>query len=203
MPDAKKNRGADRRKADPTEEAERQRRHRESRGEKMVPLSDLANELPGDDDLTKYTEYLIEESDRGAAVMATALVEKALEDAIRARLADPGDGMQDTWFKGINAPFRTFASKISLGRALGIYGEETEARLTIIKKIRNAFAHRMIPLDFSHPTLVAACLELSPYPEKNQFGARVLFGTSCLLTAHLLGGDAMEKNRREIEVTFP
>jgi len=195
---------AKRRKADPAEEDARQRRHRESRGVKKVPLSDLATELPTDEDLRNYIAYIMKESDRGAAVMAASLVEKALEDAIRSRFAAPEGDVADSWFEGINAPFRTFAAKISLGRALAIYGEHMERRLSLIKNIRNAFAHRMIPLDFTHPTLVEACLELTPQPERDKDRhMRSVFGAACIALAHTLGTYGQERGDAELEVTFP
>lgn len=178
--------------------------HEAKRGMKKVALQDLASELPTGADLGNYTKYVQTESDRGAAVMAAALVEKALEDVIRAHLAEPEDGSADTWFQGINAPFRTFSAKIALGRALAIYGEHMEARLIIIKNVRNAFAHRMIPLDFSHPTLVEECLKLSPNPEEHKdWSRRVIFSTSCLAVAEVLGKYAIKKGGGELEVHFP
>lgn len=204
MPDEEVGRGADRRKVDPVEEAERQRRHHESRGKKRVALSDLAGELPSDEDLTNYQNYIIAESDRGAAVMAASLVEKALEDAVRSRFAKPEGDVADNWFEGINAPFRTFAAKISLGRALAIYGEHMEARLSLIKNIRNAFAHRMIPLDFSHPTLVEACLKLSHAPDRDKDRhMRAVFASACIALASVLGQYSLERGDKELEVTFP
>lgn len=165
--------------------------HENARGERMaISLDDLANELPSDGDLVSYIDYLIGENDRGAAVMATALVERALEDAIRAHLVDPGDGTPNTWFKGPNAPFQTFSAKIALGRALGIYGPETEGKLTGIRKIRNVFAHRMVPIQFSHPVIQNACLKLSSSRKPDGSDAKIMFGALCLALAKSLGGHA-------------
>jgi hypothetical protein len=136
--------------------------------------------------------------------MAAALVERALEDVIRTYLAAPEDGSADTWFQGINAPFRTFSAKIALGRALGIYGQHMEHRLGIIKNVRNAFAHRMIPLDFTHPTLIEECLPLSPRPEEHKdWSRRLIFGASCMSIARVLGVHAAERGGSTLDVHFP
>jgi hypothetical protein len=178
--------------------------HEAKRGVKKTALQELSGELPTDGDLENYTQYIKDESDRGSAVMAAALVERALEDAIRSHLAAPEDGSQDTWFQGINAPFRTFAAKIALGRALAIYGEHMERRLNVIKNVRNAFAHRMIPLDFSHPTLVEECLSLSPDPEgQKSIHRKVIFAASCMALARVLGDHAAKQGGTELNLSFP
>lgn len=180
---AKRNTGTG--KPDPTKDRSA---HEAARGRKKVSLQDLANELPSQDELNKYIGYVLDESDRGAAIMAAALTERALEDKIRSRLVDPGDGTADSWFVGINAPFRTFSAKISLGRALGIYDQEWEDRLITIKNVRNAFAHRMIPLDFKHPTIVEECKHLPPDHRKGKEpDTRRTFSLACLALAGALG----------------
>jgi hypothetical protein len=137
--------------------------------------------------------------------MAAALVERALEDAIRSRLADPGDGIADSWFDGINAPFKSFAAKIVLGRALGIYGPGLETRLNHIKNVRNAFAHRSIPLDFTHPTLVDVTDKLSFVPARLQpeMPHKIVFGAVCVALAHSLGTYSQEKGHELMPVRFP
>jgi hypothetical protein len=77
--------------------------------------------------------------------MMAALVELALKDAIRVRIADPGDNISHQWFDGDNAAFGSFAAKIQLGRALGIYGPVMHGQLTVIKNVRNQFAHCAVP----------------------------------------------------------
>jgi len=199
----RKRRGQQRGTGSPNPEKDRDV-HERKRGVKKMTIQDLAEELPTGDDLESYSKFVVAESDRGAAIMAAALVEKALEEVIRSYLGDPGGGVQDTWFKGALAPFRTFSAKIALGRGLAIYGEHMEARLTIIRNVRNAFAHRMIPLDFTHPTLVEECIKLAPDPEKHRDTSRKwIFASSCMSVAHVLGVHATERGGKELEVQFP
>ncbi|MCF2513665.1 hypothetical protein LVY65_01100 [Sphingomonas sp. G124] len=153
-----------------------------------MTFEDLARMVPSAEILDQYFQHIDHESDRGAAVMVAALVERALENHLRSKLHDPGDGTQDKWFCGINAPFRTFSAKISLGRALEILDADVEAMLVRIKNIRNLFAHGMIPLDFTNPTIAAECSHLVPKPVVGLgIPMRMAFATSCITIARLLG----------------
>ncbi len=170
--------------------------HEAARGVKqtMASLSDLR---PTSSQLKSYVALLIRESDRGAAVMAGALVENALEDAAKMVLVDPGKTALTKWFQGPNAPFASFSAKITLGRALGIYDEEFEQRLILIKNIRNAFAHASIPLTFSHPLLKAECSKFSPKDSKSRNSdPKAIFGITCLSVSDMLNAFT----RRHLEI---
>lgn len=172
--------------------------HADARGKKKVTISDLANLRPTQEELAVYTKLLTMESDRGAAIMAAAIAENALEDAIKAVLANPGRGVVNTWFNGQNAPFGTFSAKISLGRALSVYDDKIERRLVLIKNIRNAFAHASAPLDFKHPSLKLECEKLMPdqfEPIYAKLETRAIFGISCQAVAELL--DKFAANHRK------
>lgn len=188
---AKRNRGTG--IPDPTKDRSA---HEGARGVKKVSLNDLARQIPSEHELDEYLTHIENESDRGAAVMAAALVERALEDRIRSSLIDPGDGTQDTWFEGRNAPFSTFSAKISLARALGIIDADIEAMLLVLKNVRNAFAHTMKPITFAHPTIKAECESLKPTVGiEVELAARAIFATSCLTLARLLGMNAILRSK--------
>jgi hypothetical protein len=168
--------------------------HLKARGVKKLTLSELTRLLPSASELHNYYTHIQNESDRGAATMAAALVERALEDQIRGRLHDPGDGTADLWFVGTNAPFRTFSAKIALGRALGVYDDSVERLLVCVKNIRNTFAHGMVPLDFSNAALAEECAKLIPKdedPAPHNLNARNNFAYGCLALARILGMKAV------------
>jgi hypothetical protein len=147
-----------------------------------MTLEDLANETPaGRLPFADYALSTHEESDRGAAVMSTAFVEHCLEKLLEVYL--PGGSEQ--LFRSYNAPFATFSAKIGLARSLGAIDPKTEDRLTITRKIRNAFAHRMIALDFTHPTLEDECRKLLP-AGRTWKGARHTFVVHCAALAQTL-----------------
>ena len=113
-----------------------------SRQAKQPTLAALSRELPTEAELENYFDFTQQESDRGLAIMAGSLVENALRMAIMCRFADPGEAISKGWFEGPSAPFGSFAAKIKLGRALAIYADKMEQQLSLLKDIRNAFAHR-------------------------------------------------------------
>jgi hypothetical protein len=136
--------------------------HEAARG--GVPsLDELTRQRLTQKDFTEFTLTILNETERAAAIMAGAFVERALEEALRGRLIDPGGDIMDDWFHGPLAPFGTFSAKITLGRAVALYGQEMEKYLKVIKGIRNAFAHHVLPLGFSNASVVKELNKLRPY----------------------------------------
>jgi hypothetical protein len=58
---------------------------------------------------------------------------------------------------GMDGPMATFNLKIRMAKALKIFGSETETNLTLIRTIRNAFAHSTTPLTFKTSAIVELC----------------------------------------------
>ncbi|MCP3444201.1 hypothetical protein [Bradyrhizobium sp. CCGUVB14] len=84
--------------------------------------------------------------DRGAAIIATSILEEHLLDAIQARL-NRHDATEKKVFNGYG-PLATFSARIDLGLLLGLYPEEGHTKLHLIRRIRNNFAHSMHPISF-------------------------------------------------------
>jgi hypothetical protein len=178
--------------------------HEAARGKKLPKLSDLSRELPSEHDQETFLEMLsAEPSDRSAAIMAAGLVEQALYEAIKCRLADPGESGLRDWFDAPNAPFGTFAAKIKLGRGLAVYGPKMESKLGLIKDIRNVFAHRSTHIDFANPTIANEVKKFLDKPAKQGVRIRAIYSAVCLATAKLLIDDAFKNGGKEIEVSFP
>ena len=178
--------------------------HETSRGVRVPTLADLSRGQPTEDELLVFITLVdAEPSDRSAALMSASLVEHALHLAVNSRLADCGEAIRNTWFNDATAPFGSFAAKIKLGRALGIYKERMDARLLGVKDIRNVFAHRASPIDFTHPTLDAACRKLIAPRQFDEGGARSAYCGTCMALAKLLVADAFEYGGREMTVSFP
>jgi hypothetical protein len=64
-----------------------------------------------------------------------------------------------------DGPLATFARKIQLGYAMGLYETELRDDLTRIKDIRNDFAHSVIPICFNTQSVRDRCLTLQGDPE--------------------------------------
>jgi len=63
----------------------------------------------------------------------------------------------------------SFANKIIMGQAIGLYGQQTRRNLDIIRAIRNAFAHAKRPISFGDDELIALVSFLVVH-EKRTFG---------------------------------
>ena len=183
--------------------------HDGARGEgaKMQSLRDLSREFPTKDESKAILAHLEEESDRGLALLSGAIAEMGLFWAIYARFPNLGEKVRKATFEDSGAPLASFSAKITIGRAMGIFGPDTEQRLHQIRLIRNAFAHAVRPLDFIHPTIEAECAKLNIPPELENFGpfksTRHRFGIFANAMYALLLHDAREYGIRNIETRLP
>ena len=88
-----------------------------------------------------------EASPRAAAVLAVTYVESCLRFAIAARFISLSDDELKPLYNA-SGPLNSFSQAIDLGFALGLFGPMIRDDLTIMRVIRNAFAHTMKPLSF-------------------------------------------------------
>lgn len=89
------------------------------------------------------------------AILGAVMVEHGLEQLLRSTLKHKDD---KTWamLTADNGPLRPFYCKIAMGYALGAYDDSVRSDLTIVRTIRNAFAHSKKLIKFDHPAVVAA-----------------------------------------------
>lgn len=110
-----------------------------------------------DDDKPIIAE-IEKQTDRGAALIATAYLEERLLEAIKARM-NRFEEVENKLFKGLG-PLASFSSKIDLGLLLGIYDLQSQKMLHIIRDIRNEFAHQPKPRDFNSRRIRDLCKNL-------------------------------------------
>ncbi len=89
-----------------------------------------------------------QESDRGAAVLAASHLEQYLGERLRALLVD--DASVDELFKGYG-PLSTFAARTDMAFALGLMTRDMKSDVSLIRKIRNHFAHHPEFASFNNP----------------------------------------------------
>jgi len=77
------------------------------------------------------------ESDRACAVLAGALLDSLLEHLLRKAMVP--DSSQELF--RAQGPLGSFAAKIDLALALGLISHEDHRELTLVRRIRNDFAH--------------------------------------------------------------
>lgn len=130
-------------------------------GRPMDILGDIA--LVATDDLNGRIARLLTDSpqydDRSAALVFTSLLEHSLENALATHFVIPEDKITKL-FSYPNGPMSNFSAKIAMGYALGIYDEDMQHDLNMIREIRNAFAHARVEVTFSTPAVATACSEL-------------------------------------------
>ena len=95
-----------------------------------------------------------QESDRGAALVVSAMLEVALEQLLEARLVAPTSMKRDILKSGAQAPLGTFSAKIDAAHQLGLISQYFARDLHFVRKIRNEFAHHPLDLSFESPPVV-------------------------------------------------
>ncbi|MAX36746.1 MAG: hypothetical protein CME33_09305 [Gimesia sp.] len=96
-------------------------------------------------------EIVLNESDRGAVLVASAFVEEALEHLLRQVFTVKSCNTSDEKFAsqlnhltrpGIDAPLGSFSSRITLAYVLGIIDVDYLTALEAFRNLRNSYAHR-------------------------------------------------------------
>ena len=88
-------------------------------------------------------------SDRAVAVVGAAMLDAQLRLLFEAKLAPGLDRSQ--LFNGANAPLHALSGKTELALALGMISRREHRDLTLIRKIRNEFGHRIGDIAFDTP----------------------------------------------------
>jgi mannitol operon repressor len=113
------------------------------------------------EDLANFVEELKRESDRGLALVAAALIDDRLTETLRslfcqgpsaARLLDEG-----------NAPLGTFSSRAEACFALGLIDDHEFSEITLIRKVRNEFAHAKHGISFHDTRVKGLCSSLKSH----------------------------------------
>jgi hypothetical protein len=104
------------------------------------------------------------QTDRGAAILAAALIDDHLIPVIETKFHPLSKTVRDRLIGEFGA-LGNFSIKIDLAFALSLYGEITMSDLHIIRRIRNRFAHRSSMRSFDHPD-IKKLVSLIKLPDK-------------------------------------
>jgi mannitol operon repressor len=139
------------------------------------------------EDVKEFSAFLAEfqnETDRGAALVGAALIDDRLDRLLRSHLCDCKATSE--LLDGGMAPIGSLSARIRLAHALGLIADHERAECDVIRKVRNAFAHRMHGLTFAAQDVNDLCQTLrANTPDSARFGgnARQLFINSVILTS--------------------
>src|SRR3979490_3238118 len=114
----------------------------------------MPSESHTQEQISAFLKEVKSQTDRGAAIIAAAVLDDLLEQVILARLIALGSERRDTLFDKTGAPLTSFSAKIEMSFALGVISNEARLALHLIRDVRNAFAHRIEQVTFDHPTVV-------------------------------------------------
>jgi DNA-binding MltR family transcriptional regulator len=104
-----------------------------------------------------------ENSDRGVAIIAAAILEERLNDAIKRRWVDSPTAVQRMLQVDGGGPLGSFGPKIDLVYLMGLISADGHKDMKIIKKIRNKFAHYIDVDTFETPTIKNWCFDLKHF----------------------------------------
>ena len=121
-------------------------------------------------DLSSFFRELQQETDRGLPLVAAALIDEKLLETLQSFLC-PGKSA-DRLLIDPNAPLGTFSARINACASLGLIDEFEYREITLIRRIRNLFAHSRHGLTFSDEKVVGLCSSLeSPLPSGEIYAA--------------------------------
>jgi hypothetical protein len=137
-----------------------------SRNAILEALAQIGNsELSSEHIPDFFKEIGAVDNHRGAALLLATHLEDALQFALINRLKINHKRFNDIF--GYDAPMGTFDRKVRVAHAIGMITDETRLTLDVIRRIRNAFAHALIPISFNTPQVTNACSLLKiplPFP---------------------------------------
>jgi hypothetical protein len=97
-------------------------------------------------DLEDWEREISGVSDRAAAILAAAYLERRLTEAIRAHLQEDKSAFEQMF--GVGKPLGALSLKANIGYLLKLYTKRFRDNLLVIAKVRNKFAHHDQFVDF-------------------------------------------------------
>jgi|SRR6476660_3207432 len=130
-----------------------------------------------EDLLERYFDFMEDfrkEADRGAVLVAAAVIDDLLERTLLAYLLE--NESAKAVVQGFNAPLGTLAARLAAAHAMGLLRDSEKHDCELIRKIRNEFAHEL-NASFDDEKIKAYCKRLR-YARDHERDARNRFRTS-------------------------
>ena len=153
------------------------------------------------EDLAKFVEELKRETDRGLPLVGAALVDEKLLETLQAFFCN--EKSSEKLLNDGSAPLGTFSSRIELCFALGLIDEFEYREISLLRKVRNAFAHAKHGTSFQTEKIKGFCSTLkSDLPEGSDYPTndprfRLTNSIVCLALRLYYRPDWVKKERRE------
>src|SRR5689334_4375929 len=120
-------------------------------------VQDFVDENPHLSDFVDFIEELNDESERGTALIANAMIDDLLLQCIRAFLIQ--HKLTDRLLKGFNAPLGTYSARTVAAFSMGLISEDELREITTLREIRNVFAHN-VHCTFTQQNISDLCANL-------------------------------------------
>jgi DNA-binding MltR family transcriptional regulator len=111
-------------------------------------------------DIKAIYDEIDAQTDRGAAIIAAAILDDFLSDLIKKRLVLTPKIEQRIFNFDTGGLASEYTQKIDLAFSIGLFNQKIFEDLRLIGKIRNRFAHKIDPITFSDPEIAAWCQTL-------------------------------------------
>jgi DNA-binding MltR family transcriptional regulator len=147
-------------------------------------------------DYKGYFDELTRESDRAVAIVGTAFLDEKLRELLFAFLIEEEKSVIDLVGddEKPQQPLSSFSSRILACYCLGLISKEQKDDFTILRKVRNKFAHGLHGLSFDDPEIVSLCASLK-YVRRFMPSAEPLKSRFCFsVTASLMATDIRTKS---------
>jgi hypothetical protein len=116
--------------------------------ERAASLRELSHASPSKEDTDKLIEEASNSSDRNSSIILCSYLERSLIHLIQTNLK-LSDAAMISLLKDRDGPFSSFYSNIIFAKELGLIDKDISSDLDAIRRIRNAFAHTPLPIDFT------------------------------------------------------
>lgn len=128
--------------------------------EKVLNISIQESEL-----IMKIRFSLNKESDRGCSLLSVSFLDLQIEKVLKRKLI--GNKKHLNKIFDFNGALGTLSNKLDLSYSLGLISKTEYEDITIIRKIRNDFAHSYHNIDFDSPKIISLIkrLNLNPRPK--------------------------------------
>lgn len=155
-------------------------------------------------DIARFFAELQRETDRGLPLVAAALIDEKLQNALQAFLC-PGKSAERL-LNEPGAPLGTFAARIDACFALGLIDDFEYHEISLVRKVRNVFAHSKHGFSFQNEKVAGLCASFksdlplgSKYPI-NEARFRFVNATVCLVLRLYYRDAWVAKERRQPKV---
>ncbi len=113
-------------------------------------------------DFNTALDHLEARTQAGFALIGGSTIDQALKLALQGKMVKLSKTRSITLFEGYG-PLASFSARIDIAAAFGLISETERHDLLVIKRIRNAFAHALSPIDFSDARIQKFCSAFNDY----------------------------------------